>query len=254
MQLKRVVSWFDHQLKIADFSADYSNNGLQIEGNSDVKRAVFGVDACMPVINFAIENNADFIFVHHGFSWGSEPRRLTGITAARYAACFKNNISLYAAHLPLDAAETFGNNAVLSAMIKLIDIEPFFSYCSKNIGRIGNVSAFRSAAAVKDLFENSLNCRSQLISRNPDAEIQRVAVVSGGGGSEAVEEAVARGADLLVTGEITHQMYHLVCESGIQLLALGHYSSETVGPRAIMDRCHSELGIECLFADIPTGL
>ena len=140
MKLERVATWLDHELKLADFASDCSNNGLQIEASAEVNRAVFGVDACEALIAFAEERNADLIVVHHGLSWGSEPRRLTGIAARRYGRCFRAGISLYAAHLPLDAAECFGNNARLAAIVKLLDPEPFFVYCGKPIGRVGTAS------------------------------------------------------------------------------------------------------------------
>ena len=38
-----LVKFLDRELALQDFSGDYSNNGLQIEGSDIVKKAVFGV-------------------------------------------------------------------------------------------------------------------------------------------------------------------------------------------------------------------
>ena len=43
-------------------------------------------------------------------------------------------------------------------------------------------------------------------------------------------------------------------ELDMTVLALGHYASETTGPRALMERIGREFGIETLFAELPTGL
>ena len=67
-------------------------------------------------------------------------------------------------------------------------------------------------------------------------------------------EAAARGADLLVTGELTHVMYHCALESGVAVLALGHYASEISGPRAVMREIGRRFGIATGFAELPTGL
>ena len=113
MKLNDLTAFLDRELDLEGFSRDHSNNGLQIQGDEEVSSAVFGVDACQALFEEAVRRNAGFVFVHHGLSWGSEPRRFTGITARRLELMFRNKISLYAAHLPLDAHPEFGNNASL---------------------------------------------------------------------------------------------------------------------------------------------
>ena len=253
MKLERVVGWLDRELKLAEFPSDCSNNGLQVEAAPEVTRAVFGVDACAALISQAAVLKADFIFVHHGLSWGSEPRRLTGVTARRYGELLRGGINLYAAHLPLDAAVNFGNNARLASLVKLLDPEPFFVYCGTPIGRIGTASAYRRIGEFRECLEGELGCRA-IVLGDEEREVRRIAVVSGGGGLEAVEKAAAAGADLLITGELTHVMFHYAVENGLAVLAVGHYASETTGPRALMERFSSELGIPAEFVDIPTGL
>lgn len=253
MKLERVVSWLDHELKLSEFPSDVSNNGLQVEAAPDVTRAVFGVDGCAALISQAAERHADFIFVHHGLSWGGEPRRITGITARRYGELLRRGINFYAAHLPLDAAVGFGNNARLAAMVKLLDPEPFFVYCGTPIGRIGTASTYRRVGEVRECLERELSCRSSLLGED-EREVNRIAIVSGGGGADAVEQAAAAGADLLITGELEHVMFHCAAENGLAVLAVGHYASETTGPKAMMERFSTELGIPAEFVDIPTGL
>jgi len=256
MLLKDLTSYLDRELRLADFSADHSNNGLQVEGRSEVRKAVFAVDASQAVIDSAVAAGADFIFVHHGLSWGSEPRRLTGINAVRYGTLFRNGISLYGAHLPLDAAPVFGNNACLSRIIGLQRPEPFFTYDGVQIGFAGELSGAVSMQQLVELCAEAIpaSSGSMYCFCNDDRAIRRVAVVSGGGGLEALAEAAAAGADLLLTGEMTHVMYHQALESGVAVLALGHYASETVGPLALMDKVAAECGIECIFTDWPTDL
>ena len=43
-------------------------------------------------------------------------------------------------------------------------------------------------------------------------------------------------------------------ESGVAVLALGHYLSETTGPRALMELVGEKFGLEVEFIDLPTGL
>ena len=50
------------------------------------------------------------------------------------------------------------------------------------------------------------------------------------------------------------ELVHDAVEQNVSLIALGHYASETTGPRAVMKLLGEKFGIETVFADIPTGL
>ncbi|AVM44936.1 hypothetical protein C5Q97_09540 [Victivallales bacterium CCUG 44730] len=64
----------------------------------------------------------------------------------------------------------------------------------------------------------------------------------------------AAGADLLITGELEHVMYHPAYELRMPVLALGHYATETLGPRAVMEYIGRKFDVACEFADFPTSL
>lgn len=53
-------------LNVDDFK-DYCPNGLQIEGKTEIKKIISGVSITLELIEAAIAQNADAIFVHHGF-------------------------------------------------------------------------------------------------------------------------------------------------------------------------------------------
>ena len=253
MKRDDLTKFLDAALNIAAFSGDVSNNGVQVEGKPEVRKAVFAVDASQALFDAAAERNADFIFVHHGLSWGANPRRLTGFTAKRFRTLFKHGITLYAAHLPLDAAPEFGNNAVLAKFINLGRLSPFFRYDGVDIGFFGTLPAARKLGTLQKFFEERLGIEA-LVLGDAGKLCRKVAVVSGGGGLGSLEEAAERGADLLLTGELDHTMYHPALESGVAVLALGHYASETTGPRALMEVVSAKFDLETEFIDLPTGL
>lgn len=253
MLLRELTDYLDDTLKLAEFAGDASNNGLQIEGKAEVNRVLFGVDGCLALFERAAAGNFDFVFVHHGISWGGEPRRFTGMHAARFRTMFGGGISLYGVHLPLDAHPELGNNARLAALSELTGLEPFCNYHGYDIGFLGHTRKLVKAAELAVELETKLNTKAELIADHGRL-LKTVAVVSGGGGMDALEQAAAAGADLLVTGELEHIMYHPAFELGIPVLALGHYATETLGPKAVMEHLRREFGIVCEFADLPTGL
>lgn len=253
MKLQALTSYLNELLCVKNFPGDCSNNGLQVEGSAEVKRAVFGVDGSMQLFEEARKRRADFIFVHHGISWGSYPKRFAGMDGARLRILFQNDISLYAAHLPLDAHREVGNNAVLCRMIGLQNCISCCEYAGNEIGFAGELPVNFSIAELAVIYEKFLPCRAALFdfSREP---VRRVTVVSGGGGRDALLAAAETNSQLLITGVMEHEMYHSAREAGISVIALGHYASETVGPRAVMEKVAAEFALECEFIDQPTGL
>lgn len=253
MLLSELTDYLDRTLKLAEFSGDASNNGLQIEGKAEVTRALFGVDGCLALFEQAAAGNFDFVFVHHGISWGGEPRRFTGIHAARFRTMFGNGISLYGVHLPLDAHPELGNNARLANLAELTGLEPFCNYHGYDIGFIGHPRKLVKAPELAAELEKILHSKAELIADHGRI-LKTVAVVSGGGGMDALEQAASSKADLLITGELEHVMYHPARELGIPVLALGHYATETLGPKAVMAHLAKQFSLQCEFADLPTGL
>lgn len=253
MLLKDLVKKLNDKLNLSSFAGDISNNGLQVEGKEEIKKIIFAVDASLELFEIAKERKADFIFVHHGISWGSEPRRIIGSVAKRLKVLLKNDISLYAAHLPLDAHEELGNNANLAKFAGLTDLTPWFKYDGAYIGFAGVLA---QSATVSQIAKNiSLAIKAEgNIWGNKDLIPKKVVVCSGGGGSSALNEALAVGADLLITGEMTHTMYHFAKENNISVISFGHYSSETVGPKAVMEYIEKEFNLQCEFVDLPTGM
>ena len=231
---------------------DASNNGLQVEGKEQVERAVFGVDACLDLFQQAASGSADFVFVHHGLSWGGGLKRLTGTIGRRTRVLFENRISLYASHLPLDMHPELGHNAVMARELGIVSPEPFFSYEGAEIGFGGRLPEPCTADDLAQQMDVSLNCESRIFG-GKDAQLTGVGIVSGGG-ADAISECAENGYECLVTGEMKHSQYHTASELGVCVIAGGHYRTETPGVKAVMNWVQEKFDIDCSFVDLPTGL
>lgn len=233
---------------------DASANGLQIGPDTlDIERVAFAVDAAVETIEEAASRDADLLVTHHGISWGGI-ERVTGREYERIAAAIENDLCLYAAHLPLDGHQELGNAAGLADLLGLEDREPFGAYGGEFIGQQGTVPHGLSVDALRDTLDGELDTGGrgvQVLDFGPD-EIQRVAIVTGSG-VDWLDEAVAAGADALVTGEGKQNAYHEAKESGINVVLAGHYATETFGVRALQDLVDG-WGLETTFVDHPTGL
>lgn len=253
MKRDELVNFLDNMLELPRFSGDFSNNGLQIEGSGNVAKVLFAVDGCQETFDRAAEEKADFIFVHHGISWGGGIKRWVGMDARRFRTLFCNDISLYAVHLPLDAHPVYGNNAVLSDLVGLENRKPFFVYDGVPIGFSGVLPEAAPLEEIAELLGGALEVEP-LLRGGHDRIIRSAAVVSGGGGVDSIYAAHDAGVDLLITGEMEHIMHHAAQELNVAVVALGHYASETTGVLAMQKLVAEKFGIDTVFAEAATGL
>ncbi len=251
-----IARFLDQILELDRWPDDPSNNGLQFAGDPEVEKAVFAVDASAELFCRAADLDAGFLFVHHGISWGAGIRRIDGILAERVKLLAANGISLYAAHLPLDANPRFGHNARLADMIGLTERSMFGTYHGKQIGFRGILPETKTVSDLAQLLEKTLPSSGPFgFVGDPGQEVRTVGVISGGGAwPDLFDEIAPDHLDCLITGEATHEVFHPAKEYGTSILTLGHYRSETPGVFAVMDLVKSKFGIETAFLDIPTGM
>ncbi len=252
MKRAELVQYLYDRLEITRFGQDPSNNGLQVEGKEEISKIAIGVDATLEFFQKAAESEADFLFVHHGLSWGGGIRRLNGITGRRFAELYRNELSLFAVHLPLDAHMQLGNNAQLANILNAENRRLYFHYAGTPIGILGELSAEEDVKTIAERYREILGEPLRIFDNG--RLIRKVGFISGGGGLDGLEETIDAGADLLVTGEVDHTMVPVIRESGIALLALGHYASETTGVQAVGRELMEQFGLECRFIPLPTGL
>lgn len=255
MTLHELDVYFNSFLHKEDFSADPSRNGIQIENSApeakQIAKVAFAVDACEATAKRAAEAGAGLLFVHHGLFWGG-CTPLTGTHYKRIKAFLDADLALYASHIPLDANPVVGNNYGLAFRLGLENMQPFGSWRGMKIGVLGTLPKPLSLTELESRLFPHGEKANHLLSFGKQA-VSTVAIISGGAG-EDFEQAVAAGADVFITGEIGHEEFHPIEESGINVIAGGHYQTETVGVNLVRQKLEQDLGLETVFIDLPTGL
>ncbi|MBM4142576.1 MAG: hypothetical protein FJ225_03135 [Lentisphaerae bacterium] len=82
MKLQALVRYLDRELAIGKFQ-DSSRNGLQVANSGRVRRACFGVDACLEFFEAAARAGAGLAVCHHGMSWNDSLARITDLNYER---------------------------------------------------------------------------------------------------------------------------------------------------------------------------
>jgi dinuclear metal center YbgI/SA1388 family protein len=238
-----------NQLLLPERFKDYGPNGLQVEGKAEIKKIVSGVTASVALIDAAIERGADAIFVHHGLFWRGQDGRVTGWMKQRLQKLLAHDINLYAYHLPLDAHPALGNNAQLGKLLGFTPLESgeFGRFGEQDLGWLGCTS-FADVPSLINHLNLKLNRQVAGINTALSA-IKKVAWCTGGA-QGYFEAAIAAGADVYITGEISEPQAHYAREMGVSYIACGHHASERYGAPAVAGTIAQQLGLEHEFMDI----
>lgn len=247
LQLQELSTYINDYLHIQDF-ADYCPNGLQVEGQASVAKIATGVTASLAFIEQAITWGAQCLLVHHGYFWKNERVEIVGMKKQRLQALLKNDISLLAYHLPLDAHPVVGNNVQLAQRLGIRSLAPLQKNAKSPIGNVGLLSAPMPIQEFVAHCEQVLDRAATHIEGGP-ARVQRIAWCTGGA-QGMIDDAVEQGVDVYLTGEISEQTVHVARECGLHFIAAGHHATERYGVQALASHLQESFDLEHQFFDI----
>ena len=244
MTREEVLEALDAVLAPAQFR-DYCPNGLQVEGRHEINTIVSGVTASLALLEAAVAAGADAVLVHHGLFWKGDDMRIVGPKKRRLELLLKNDINLYAYHLPLDAHAELGNNAQLARQLGFAIRGRF---AEQEIGFLGELPATLPARQVAAQVTQRLG-RQALLVGDGERDVRKVAWCTDGA-QGYFEQAIAAGCDLYLSGEISEQTTHLARESGVPYIAAGHHATERYGVQALGRYLAERGGIDHRFVEI----
>ena len=198
------LNYFSLYLNINSFK-DYCPNGLQVEGKKQINKIVSGVSANLALIEKAIDEKADAIFVHHGIFWKNEAETITAAKRTKIALLIKNNINLFAYHLPIDAHPKVGNNAQLGKILGIKKAQPI----ADSLIWTGHINS--TVADFSNIINKKLK-RKPLVIGDGNKSIKRIAWCSGAAQS-FITQAISLEVDAYLSGEISEQTPAIALEN-----------------------------------------
>lgn len=249
-KLDEIVEFLDGELKTSEIP-DYpgAHNGLQLQNGGAITKVGAAVDASLPVIKKAIDQEVDLLLVHHGMFWQGV-RPVTGGGYHKLKLAMDAGLAIYSSHIPLDVHPNLGNNILLSKKLGLKDTESFFSWKGIELGRKARFGG--SVGELKELAAAAVG-GEVLVRGELDSPAGLVGIITGGAGSE-VEKVAREGIQTFITGEGPHWSHPLAEELGLHVLYAGHYATETFGVRALAQLIGEKVGLKSVFINHPTGL
>ena len=218
-----------------ELAESWDNPGLLVDCGGAVHRVLTALDITPEVVEEAAAKQCEMIVSHHPVIF--DPLKRLGPQDVPFQLV-RAGISAVCMHTNLDAAEG-GVNEVLAGIFGMRNWEPFADGC----GRVGEVDPI-PVPELAQKAQGALGNRCNLPETGPAVQVKytdsgrpvrRLAVISGAGGS-LFEEAIAMGADCLLTGEANH---HHACDAarlGLSLIAAGHYATEFPVTAAVAER------------------
>lgn len=218
-----------------ELAESWDNPGLLVDCGGTVQKVLVTLDITPEVVEEAARKHCEVIVAHHPVIFS--PLKKIG---PQDVPCqlVRAGISAICMHTNLDAAEG-GVNEVLAGIFGMKNLETFADGC----GRVGEIE-LNSVKGLAYQVQKELASRCNLPENGPAVQIKlvdngrmvkRLAVISGAGGS-MFEDALAVGADCLLTGEANHHAAIDAVRLGLSLVAAGHYATEFPVCAAIADR------------------
>ena len=210
---------------------DFDNVGL-LAGRTEkeVERVYIALDATDAVIDRAIEAGADMLITHHPLIF-SPLKKVTDedFVSRRVVKLIQNDISYYAMHTNYDV---LGMAELAEKILGIRDSEVLDITMEKDgkqegIGRIGELEKPMTLEECCVYVKHKLNLGSLKVFGDMQAEVSILAI-SPGSGKTAIAAAIAKGADVLVTGDIGHHDGLDAVEQGLAVIDAGHYGTEYI--------------------------
>lgn len=221
---------FLNEIAPVRYQMDFDNAGFLVgNGGTAVKNALLALDITDAVIAEAIELRAQLIVSHHPLIFTPLRHATTDDLAGRKVlAMARHGISAICMHTNLDAAEG-GVNDVLADLFGIRQRTAFADGCGR-VGEIDPITVPELAALAQRKLAALCNAPDtgaavQVKFADAGKPVHRLAVISGAGGS-LFAEAIAEGADCLLTGEANHHHALDAKRLGLSLIAAGHYATE----------------------------
>lgn len=222
------ICLFMNQLAPVAYAESWDNPGLLLGHLAQhVHKILVALDLSPEVAEQAIEQECDIIITHHPYYF-SLPKTLA-VTDTKMEVLYeliKHDVALYAAHTNLDAAKG-GVNDVLAARLGLEDVTeiPRKDCPEQGLARIGVLAEPMELNAFAAKVRDDLGAE-HLTFAGGEEPVYKVAVV-GGSGADFMEDALAAGADTLVTGDLKYHVAQKALNLGLNVVDGTHQLTES---------------------------
>lgn len=199
--------------------------GLQIgDENAEIDKVMVALNIREQTVQEAIEQQIDLIIVKHPLIFSPlKTLRDSHFQEKLILDCIRHQIAVYVSHTNIDIVQG-GLNDYFCQKLEMTEIEILSETDEgEGIGRIGEIKPIFFPLFLSQ-FKEKFNLKHLTAVCYHDSEqiIRRVAICGGSGG-KFYPEAIAKGADVYVTGDIYYHTAHDMLSQGLLAIDPGHH-------------------------------
>ena len=190
------------------------------EEDQEVSKILVAVDVTEEIVESAVVKGCDMIISHHPMIFSPlYSVNAKDHTGRKLLKLIRNNICCFAMHTNYD---TVRMAKLAGELLGLSDMEEL---CEDGIGVIGNLKD--TAAGLCEKVKHTFGLSQVIFYGNTSTRIDKVAIVPGSGKS-TIREALSKGAQVLITGDIGHHDGLDAKEMGLSIIDASHYGVEQI--------------------------
>ncbi|MCM1369934.1 MAG: Nif3-like dinuclear metal center hexameric protein [Candidatus Amulumruptor caecigallinarius] len=206
----------------------YDNAGLQVGfRDRQVDAVMLCLDATEDVLDEAIRRQCAMVVSHHPLIFHGL-KSLTGADQVQRIVmkALGSGVAVYSAHTNLDCAWN-GVSHEMARMIGLTNLnvlKPLENQPRAGLGVIGDIKPVPKIELLRKVKEK-FGVKALRYSSQSPALVVKKAALCGGSGASLIPDAIAAGADIIITGDVK---YHDFTTYGQDIIIadIGHYESE----------------------------
>lgn len=228
------------------YALEWDNVGLLVgREDKEIKKVFTALDATEETIAQALEFGADLLITHHPMLF-SPVKKVTSadFIGRRLIMMIRADLCYYAMHTNFDVKGMAQLNQECLGLAECEVLEE--TAPGEGIGRVGVLDAPMDLKTFAEKVRNDFEIPDVRMYGDPAKSVCRVAVSSGSGKS-MIRGAIAKGADVIVTGDVDYHSAIDAVAQGIAVIDAGHYGTEY----AFIAYMKQEL--EAMFPELEVG-
>ena len=229
VNVNEIISFLDSRYPFG-LQEKWDNSGYLVEYPLDeCKTVILALDITNEVVEEAFKKSAELIISHHPVIFEPRKRITCNDPVYKLIECCIGAVCL---HTNLDIANGGTNGVILKKLSEKLEIsgepEPFEELsdgCS--LGWIIDLKEKISIERLGEICKGIFNCEYIRATNSSNKMLSRIAFCSGSGGS-MLNEAIDKNCDILVTGDVKHDVWIDALNRGISVMDCGHFHTENI--------------------------
>ncbi|MDO5424815.1 MAG: Nif3-like dinuclear metal center hexameric protein [Eubacteriales bacterium] len=215
------------------YAEPWDNPGLQAgRSEKEIRKVYIALDANEEAIEGAIAKGADLLLTHHPLLMSGIKRVAEeDLAGHRLIRLIANDVTSYAMHTNYDIVTMA---PLASEILGLTDAEILAETGSDpqtgesiGFGRIGKLPAKMTLEACAKLVKEKFGLETVKIWGSPETLVERAAI-SPGSGKSMIADALAKKAQVLISGDFGHHEGLDAADQGLCIIDAGHYGLEHI--------------------------